>query len=236
MISGRNILKATWFNHAYCGLALGLAKDHLTRESYVRCLLCKQDVKVASRGITTFFEHCRGMRHHTLDCLVRLRRGLALRKRDGTLMSEAEADACAGMLSGESVPVVEKCPSVSIYEALQTEAAGGSVWGNQQGSDDVDQTESVRLFVCLVIDAIYRDCDFASVQHLWDLLVASNGQHSVLFGATCRESDALVSMTLVLRLMCYARVVCEFMLHVFVFISIVCIDFVLVVTVRVVSV
>ena len=110
------------------------------------------------------------------------------------------------------------------------------MWGNQQGSDDVDQTESVRLFVCLVIDAIYRDCDFASVQHLWDLLVASNGQHSVLFGATCRESDALVSMTLVLRLMCYARVACEFMLHVFVFISIVCIDFVLVVTVRVVSV
>ena len=71
---------------------------------------------------------------------MRLRRGLALRKRDGTLMSEAEA--CAGMLSGESVPVVETCPSVSIYEALQTEAAGGSVWGNQQGSDDVDQTES----------------------------------------------------------------------------------------------
>ena len=84
----------------------------------------------------------------------------------------------------------------------------------QQGSDDVDQTESVRLFVCLVIDAYYRDCDFASVQHLWDLLVASNGQHSVLFGATCRESDALVSMTLVLSLMCYARVACEFMLHV----------------------
>ena len=159
VISGRKVLKAAWFNHAYCGLALGFAKDHLTCDSYVRCLLCKQDVKVASRGITTFFEHCRGMRHHKLDCLVRLRRGLALRKRDGTLMSEAEADACAGMLSGESVPVVEKCPSVSIYEALQTEAAGDSVWGNQQGLDDVDQTESVRLFVCLVIDAIYRDCD-----------------------------------------------------------------------------
>ena len=214
MISGRKILKATWFNHAYCGLALGFAKDHLTRDSYVRSLLCKQDVKVASRGITTFFEHCRGMRHHKLDCLVRLRRGLALRKRDGTLMSEAEADACAGMLSGESVPVVETCPSVSIYEALQTEAAGGSVWGSQQGSDDVDQTESGRLFVCLVIDAIYHECDFASVQHLWDLLVASNGQHSVLFGATCREYDALVSMTLVFILMCYERVASEFMLHV----------------------
>ena len=95
---------------------------------------------------------------------------------------------------------------------------------------------STKLRVCDSSFDDYRDCDFASVRHLWDLLVASNGQHSVLFGATCRESDALVSMTLVLRLMCYVRVACEFMLHVFGFISIVCIDFVLVVTARVVSV
>ena len=52
LISGKKILKATWFGHAYCGLALGFPKDHLTRDSYVRCLLCKQDVTIASRGIT----------------------------------------------------------------------------------------------------------------------------------------------------------------------------------------
>ena len=80
--------------------------------------------------------------------------------------------------------------------------------GAMRSSDDVDQTESVRLFVCLVIDAIYRDRNFAGVRHLWDLMVASNGQHSVLFGATCRESDVLVIMHLLLII--YVR----YMLHV----------------------
>ena len=194
LISGKKIIKPSWFNHVYCGLALGFAKEHQTRSSYVRCLFCKQDVRIASRGITTFFEHCRGGRHHRLDCLVRLRRGLALRKRDGTLMSTAEADLCSSALAGETVPIVEACPGVTVVEALQIEASGGSVWGERQQAEDSDQSESVRLFVCLVVDAIYRDCDFGSVQYLWDLMVCANPRHSVLFGTTCRESDVMVTM------------------------------------------
>ena len=153
LISGKKILKPTWFEHVYCGLVLGFAKDHKTRDSFVRCLLCRQDVRIASRGITTFWEHFRGVRHHRLNCLVRLRRGLALRKRDGTLMSKSEADERNATLIGEAVPVIEVCPNVTVLEALQIESAGGSVWGAMRSSDDVDQTESVRLFVCLVIDA-----------------------------------------------------------------------------------
>ena len=156
LISGKEILKPTWFEHVYCGLALGFAKDHRKRDSFVRCLLCRQDVRIASRGITTFWEHCRGVRHHRLDCLVRLRRGLALRKRDGTLMSKSEADECSAALIGEAVPVLEACPNVTVLEALQIESAGGSVWGVLRGSDDVDQTESVRLFVCSIEIAILR--------------------------------------------------------------------------------
>ena len=207
-ILGRKILKHSWFDHAYCGLALGFAKDHQTRDSFVRCLLCKQDVRVASRGITTFFEHYRGLRHHRLDCLVRLRRGLALRKRNGTLMSERESESCAAMLVGETVPIMESCPSVTVIEALQTEAAGRSVWGKLRAVDDDQHIESVRLFVCLVADAIYRDCDFSSVTHLWDLMVSSNSQHALLFGAGCREADVMVIIFIVLYFMLNVTCIC----------------------------
>ena len=124
VISGKKILKSGWFGHAYCGVALGYAKEHQTRESFLRCLLCKQDVRIASRGITTFWEHCRGIRRHRLDCLVRFRRGLALRKRDGTLMSEAEADLCVANLADETVATVEVCPNLSVLEVLQAELDG----------------------------------------------------------------------------------------------------------------
>ena len=111
-------------------------------------------------------------------------------------MSQTEADVCGAALIGESAPLIEACPDVTVLEALQIEASDGSVWGARQVSEDVDHTDSFRLFVCLVIDAVYRDCSFASVRHLWDLMVASNSQHSILFGATCRESDVLVIMNL----------------------------------------
>ena len=202
-LSGKKILKPAWFEHAYCGLSLGYAKDHQTCDSYVRYLLCKQDAKIASRGITTFWEYCRGMRNHRLHCLVRLRRGLALRKQDGTLMSEAECDACAATLAGETVTVVDSCPSVTVIEALQIEAAGRSVWGDLCAADDSVQIKSLRLFVCLVVDAMYRDCDFSSVRHLWDLMVSSNSQHAVLFGAACREADVLVIKFFVHCMSCY---------------------------------
>ena len=192
LISGKKILNATWFSHAYCGLALGFPMDHLTRDSYVRCLLCKQDVRIASRGITTFYEHCRGVRHHRLDCLTRLRRGLSLRKRDGTLMSEAESAAFVSTVAGESVPQVEVCPDTTVLEALHIEAEGGSVWRDDPEASEDRQVESVRLSLCLVVDAVYRDCDFSSVRSLWDLIIASNRQHSSLFGAGCQESDVLV--------------------------------------------
>ena len=208
--SGRKILKPVWFEHTYCGLALGYAKDHRTRDSFVRCLLCKQDVGIASRGITTFWEHCRVVRHHRLDCLVCSRRGLALRKRDGTLMSESEAAAFTATLIGESVPQIEVCPDVTVIEALRIEAEGRSVWSDGSDVSEDRQVESVRLFLCLVVDAMYRDCEFSSVLHLWDLIVASCRQHSSLFGATCRESDVLVIIVYLYVLHVRMHVTCRY--------------------------
>ena len=88
----------------------------------MRCLLCKCDLKVGSRGISTYLEHCRGVIHHKLDCLVRSRRGLVLRRGTGALMSAAEAAVMEEELRGLSLPEVEVCPSFSIREVFAVEA------------------------------------------------------------------------------------------------------------------
>ena len=116
--AGRRVIKPGWFDHEYCGLAIGYARNHQSRMSYVRCLICKRDIKVGSRGITTFMEHCRGMRHHRQDCVVRLHRGLPLRRRDGTLMTTEESAECRASLEGVAVPFIETCPSLSVMEVL----------------------------------------------------------------------------------------------------------------------
>ena len=81
-----------------------------------------------------------------------MRRGLALRKRDVTLMSEAEAEACAALLAGESNPVVEVFPNLSVLEVLRLEVGGRSLWGDTQEVDEDSQSQSIRLFVCLVVE------------------------------------------------------------------------------------
>ena len=107
-------------------------------------------------------------------------------------MSEADSTAFALTMADESVPQVEVCPDTTVLEALQIEAEGGSVWRDGSEVSEDRQVESVRLFLCLVVDAMYRDCDFSSVRYLWDLIVASNRQHSSLFGAGCQDLDVLV--------------------------------------------
>ena len=191
------MIKSGWFDHPYCGLALGYARNHESRMSYVRCLMYKRDVKVGSRGITTFMEHCRGLRLHLQDCVIRLHRGLPLRRCDGTLMTNEESAECRANLGGVTVPFIETCPSLSVLEVLELEGAGQPVWGeDEEGEESPEKT--VRLFVCFVVDALYRDCQFSGVANLWEVLLSSDPQHAVLFGATCALSDVMVR-NLILR-------------------------------------
>ena len=136
-------------------------------------------------------EHCRGLRHHRLDCLIRLFRDLPLRRRDGSLMSNEESVECRSSLGGAMVPFIETCPSFSVLEVFELEAAGRPVWGDEE-EEDLLCEKTVHLFVCLVIDAIYRGCQFASVTSLWEVMVASEPQHASLFGVTCEVNDVMV--------------------------------------------
>ena len=101
-------------------------------------------------------------------------------------MSEAESAAFVSTVAGESVLQAEVCPDTIVLEALHIEAERGSVWRDGSEASEDRQVESVRLFLCLVFDAVYRDCDFSSVRYLWDLIIASTRQHLSLFGAGCQ--------------------------------------------------
>ena len=139
-------------------------------------------------------EHCRGVQHHRLDCLVRLRRGLALRDRDGNLMSVSDSVAQSALLEGVTVPIVERCPDVTPAEVFQMELAGKPVWEDLEQDESEGQERTVRLFLCLVIDALYRDCNLLSVCGLWELMVATDAQHLTMFGRRCRLDDIVVTI------------------------------------------
>ena len=67
-----------------------------------------------------------------------------------------------------------------------------SVWDDLERDETDGLERTVRLFLCLVIDALYRDCYLASVCGLWELMVATDAQHVTLFGLKCRIEDVLV--------------------------------------------
>ena len=89
------------------------------------------------------------------------------------------------------VPFVETCPSFSVLEVFELEAAGRPVWGDEE-EEDLLCEKTVHPFECMVIDSIYRGCHFASVTKLWEVVVASEPQHASLFGVTCELNDVMV--------------------------------------------
>ena len=107
-------------------MALGFAREHRSSDAYIQCVLCRSNIKVGSRGISTFLEHCRGVIHHRVDCLLRLRRGLGLRRRTGTLMDPDEVAHWEEELRGFSLFEIETCPAFSVQVVLVVEADGGN--------------------------------------------------------------------------------------------------------------
>ena len=189
----KNAIKQQWFQHGYCGIALGYARDHLSREAYVRCLLCRRDLKVRSRGLTSFAEHCRSERHYRLDCLLRIRRGLRLRSRTGSLLDAAEEADVREMLSGMSVPDFESCPNVTVVQVLALEESGSTIWA-MLSEQSVARKKSVRMLTSVIVDAMYRDGDFESVVALWNSLVAAEPQYGNLFGMELTSNVLVVIM------------------------------------------
>ena len=186
-----NSIRATWFQHPYAGISLGFAREHCSSDAYVRCLLCRRDLKVGSRGISTYLEHCRGVIHHRLGCLVRLRRGMLLRRPTGAVMGVLEAARMVEELRGLSVPDVEVCPALSVPDVFRIESGGGSIWSSTV--QEVPDTErSLRMFLCVVVDALYRGGDVTGLTDLWDSLSTTDVSYRSLFGGGCRKEDVVV--------------------------------------------
>ena len=52
---------------------------------------------------------------------------------------------------------------------------------------------TLRLFICLVIDTLYRNCDFPGVVRLWEVTVAADPHRNALFGQGCQTDEVLVT-------------------------------------------
>ena len=157
----------------------------------MRRLLCRRDLKVGSRGISTYLEHCRGVIHHRLDCLVRLRRGMLLRRPTGAVMGVLEAAQMVEELRGLSVPDVEVCPALSVPDVFRIESGGGSIWSfDRAGRADTER--SLRMFLCVVVDALYRGGDVTGLTDLWDSLSTTDVSYRNFFGGGCRKEDVVV--------------------------------------------
>ena len=114
------------------------------------------------------------------------RRGLLLRRRTGALMSASEAAAMEEELRGLSLPEVEVCPPFSVREVFAVEARGDNIWDS--GVPEVtDDERSLRLFVCFVLDAMYRGGDVTCLTQLWDSVATTDVSYQSLLGGGCRK-------------------------------------------------
>ena len=108
-------------------------------------------------------------------------------------MSATEAADMGEELRGLSVPDVELCPALSVREVFAVEARGDSIWDS--GVSEVpDNERSLRLFLCFVVDALYRGGDVTSLTHLWDSVATADVAYQSLLSGGSRKEDVIVSI------------------------------------------
>ena len=100
---------------------------------------------------------------------MRLRRGLLLQRATGAVMRVAVAVQMVEELRGLSVPDVEVCPALSVQDVFRIELEGGSIW-NSTVQEVPDSQRSLRMFLCVVVDALFRGGDATGLTSLWDSL------------------------------------------------------------------
>ena len=59
-----------------------------------------------------------------------------------------------------------------------------------------DTERSLRMFLCVVVDALYRGGDVTDLTSLWDSLSTTDVSYGSLFGGGCRNEDVVVSICL----------------------------------------
>ena len=125
--------------------------------------------------------------------MVRSRRGLLLRRQTGAVMSATEAADMGEELRGLSVPDVELCPAFSDREVFAVEATCDSIWDS--GVSEVPDIESsLRLFLCFVVDTLYRGRDVTSLTPLWDPVATTDVAYQSLLSGSSRKEDVIVSI------------------------------------------
>ena len=108
-------------------------------------------------------------------------------------MCATEATVMGEELRGLSKPDVELSPGFSVREVFSVEARGGSIWDS--GVSEVPDNEwSLRLFLCFVVDALYRGGDVTVLTHLWDSVATTDVGYQSLLNGGSRKEDVIVSI------------------------------------------
>ena len=144
MFLAKNAIKADWTRQWYWGPVLGYPKNQIARDAYVRCFVCRRDVKVSSRGKTSFAEHCRVAHHHRPDCLLRIQQRLPLRSRTGSLLDGEEAVWQRYLLDGMPVTVFETCPDLTVDEVEEEEKKKEEESSSDSLSDEKSENDQIE--------------------------------------------------------------------------------------------
>ena len=116
-----------------------------------------------------------------------------MRRATGAVMRVAKAAQMVEELHGLSVPDVEICPALSVQDVFRIESEGGSIWSSTV-QELPDTERSLRMFLCVVVDALYRGGDVTGLTSLWDSLSTTDVSCGSLFGGGGRKQDVVVSI------------------------------------------
>ena len=152
-------LKPSYFVSGVVGTFVGFPRHKRVIDGYARCLLCKVDLSIAGRGLSSLWEHWRGVEHTRLEQKFRIMMQMPLLDKACRPVSAEENRRIRRDRMSEPPVFLESELSLTVDERIAIEEAEAAAGGKPELRE-----ESVSfLWLCQFVSSFCSTTTFKDV-------------------------------------------------------------------------
>ena len=155
-------LKPAYFVFGVVGTFVGFPRHKRVIDGYARCLFCKVDLSIAGRGLSSLWEHWRGVEHNRLEQKYRIMMQMPLLDKACRPVSAEEDRRIRQARMSEPPVFLESELSLTVDERIAIEEAVAAAGGKPALSE-----ESVSfLWLCQFVSSFCSTTTFKDVTRM----------------------------------------------------------------------
>ena len=165
------VLQPHYFSQGVVSLWVGFPRNHRTCDGFARCRLCRMDLLIAKRGLSTLHEHWKTEEHQLREIKLRLQLDMPLLNKSCKPVSPAEGRRQRQLVEGSGPVHLESSFALNVQDVIEAERQAETA--DEAPVVTVTQRQADKLWLCQLVDGLIGSTDFRCVLRGLDNLTAN---------------------------------------------------------------